>query len=526
MSAEPVWIAGGWRPSEAPAGGFRAVDPATGEAIGPVFPRSSAADVEAALAAAAEVALAIGELAPGRIAGLLDDYAARIAGDAAALAALAEAETGLPGEARFARVELPRTVDQLRQAAQAARTASFALPTIDTRAGLRSWCAALRKPVVVFGPNNFPFAFNPIAGGDFAAAIAAGNPVIGKAHPGHPMTTRALAGHLAAALVAAGLPGAMVQLLYDVPPELGLRLVGDRRLGAIAFTGSRGGGLALKAAADAAAVPIYLEMSSVNPVFILPGALATRGAAIAAELTASSTLGAGQFCTNPGLVVIADGPAARGFVDEATRRFAAAPPALLLGRAVRDHLEASLAAMTDGGARVVAGGARSDDAGCWFEPTLLVASGAAFVGNAALRGEAFGPATLVVVAAGDDELRAIAAALDGNLTASLYAAADGQDEALYGAVARLLRGRVGRLMDDKMPTGVAVSAAMAHGGPFPATAHPGFSSVGMPGAIRRFTALHAYDHVGDAHLPEVLRDRNPGGVWRCVDGAWTTADVG
>lgn len=522
---EPLWIAGAWRASDEPTGTFRAIDPATGEAIGPAFPRSSPADVERAVAAAAAAALALAELDPARIDGFLDDYAARIDGDAEALVAIAARETGLPREPRLLRVELPRTTGQLRQAAEAVRTASFAQPTIDTRAGLRACFAALRKPVLVLGPNNFPFAFNAIAGGDFAAALAAGNPVIAKAHPSHPATSQALAVHAAAALAAAELPSGAIQLIYDLPHPLGLRLAGDDRLGAIAFTGSRRGGLALKAAADAAAVPIYLEMSSINPVFILPGALDQRGAAIAEELTSSCTLGAGQFCTNPGLVVLADSPAARDFIAEATRRFAAAPPALLLSPGVRDELEASVAALTAAGARVLAGGARGPGAGCWFQPTLLSATAAQLLANPALQREAFGPVTLVVVAPDAAALPVIAGALEGNLTASLYAAADGHDEAPYRAVARVLRGRVGRLLDDKMPTGVAVSPAMVHGGPFPATAHPGFTSVGMPAAIRRFAALHAYDHVGDAHLPPVLRDRNPGAVWRSIDGQWTTEDV-
>ena len=504
---------------------FRAVDPTTGEAIGPEFPRSSPADVERAVAAAAVAAVELASVDPRQIAGFLDDYAARIAADAPALAAIAASETGLAAEARFLRVELPRTTGQLRQAAEAVRTASFVQPTIDTKAGLRACCAALGKPVLVFGPNNFPFAFNAIAGGDFAAALAAGNPVIAKTHPSHPMTSRALAVHAAAALAAAELPPATIQVIYDLPSALGLALAGDPRLGAIAFTGSRRGGLALKAAADAAAIPIYLEMSSINPVFILPGALDERGEAIAEELTVSCTLGGGQFCTNPGLVVVSDGPRAHSFIAETGRRFAAAPRAQLLSRDVRDHLEDSLRALTQAGAQVVAGGGRGLGAGYGFHPTLLVTPGEVFIANPALQREAFGPATLVVVASDAAELTAIARALEGNLTASLYSAGDGRDEPLYRALARALRPRVGRMLDDKMPTGVAVSPAMVHGGPFPATSHPGFTAVGMPGSIRRFTALHAYDQVTDAHLPPVLRDKNPAAIWRSIDGRWTTDDV-
>jgi 2,5-dioxopentanoate dehydrogenase len=523
--SEPIWVAGQWRAAEAPSATFRAVDPATGEAFGPEFPRSTKADIEAVVAAAAEAALDVAELEPARLAALFDDYAARIAGDADALATTAERETGLPREARFLKVELPRTIGQLQQAAEAVRSQSFTQPVIDTTTGLRACFSALRKPVLIFGPNNFPFAFNAVAGGDFAAALAAGNPVIAKVHPSHPMTSRALAGHISAALTAAKFPAATVQLLYDLPTQEGLRLAGDRRLGAIAFTGSRAGGLTLKVAADAAAVPIFLELSSINPVFFLPAALAARAPALAAELTTSCTLGAGQFCTNPGLAVVTGDDAGRRFVDEVTRLFSAAPTALMLSHGARASFETSLSVLVNAGARVVAGGGRGDGAGCFVQPTLLVVSGDAFIANPALSTEAFGPATLVVVASSQAQLQGIAAALEGNLTASLYSAADGSDDALALTLARTLRGKVGRLLNDKMPTGVAVSAAMAHGGPFPATANPSFTSVGLPAAIRRFTALQAYDNVRDARLPAVLRDHNPGRVWRCLDGAWTTGDV-
>lgn len=525
-TGEKVLIAGAWRDSDSPAGRFRAVDPTTGEEVGPAFPRSSSADIDACLAAGAAAAVELADVDPARIAAFLADYAGRIDADAPRLVALAARETGLPVEPRLLRVEIPRTTAQLRQAGEAARTWSFACPVLDTKAGLRSCFGPLAKPVLVLGPGNFPFAFNAASGGDFAAAVAARNPVVAKAHPGHPATTQALAEHAAAAVAAAALPAATVQLVYDVPPAVGLRMCADARVGAVAFTGSRLGGLALKAAADAAAIPIYLEMSSLNPVFVLPGAVDERGDAIAEELVASCTLGAGQFCTNPGFVALVDGGAAQRFVAETTRRFGAAPPAVLLGRGVRDGLEASLAELVGAGARVVAGGRRDDGPGFRFPPTLLVTSATTFLARpGALQREAFGPASLLVLAADADELRRVAVALEGNLTASIYGASDGRDEDLHRAVARVLRARAGRLLDDKMPTGVAVSPAMAHGGPYPATAHPGVTSVGIPAAIRRFVALHGYDHVRDAHLPPVLRDRNPGGVWRCIDGRWTTEDV-
>lgn len=526
MSArEPVWIEGRWQASRDAAGEFRAFDPGRGVEVGPAFAVSGAADVEAALACAAAVADELAACAPGRIADFLDAYAAGIERDAGELVALAHLETGLAREPRLAQVELPRTTGQLRQAARAVRERSWTQPVIDTAAGLRSHLAPLHKPVLVFGPNNFPFAFNAVAGSDFASAIAARNPVIAKAHPSHPATSQRLARIAQAALLDAGLPAASVQLLYHLDAGLGLALAGDARLGALAFTGSRRAGLALKAAADAAGVPAYLELSSINPVFLLEGALRERGAALAQEFFVSCTMGAGQFCTNPGVVVVPRGEHGDAFVAAAADWFAQAPAGVLFSQGVRDHYLDALAQWRAAGASLLGGGAVAAGEGYRVQPSLWTIDAAAFLADKRLHGEAFGPASLIVRAGGDGaDAQSIARGLEGNLTAAIYAA-DGDAETQRALAARL-RPRVGRLIGNRMPTGVAVSAAMHHGGPYPSTGHPGFTSVGLPAAIRRFAALHCYDQIDQGLLPEELRDRNPERIARCVDGQWSTHDLG
>lgn len=518
---EQVLIAGEWRNPTDATGSFRAVNPATGDAIGPAFPRSGEDDIELAIVSAAQAADALAATAPERIAAFLDAYADAIDAAKDALVATAHAETGLPVSPRLADVELPRASGQLRQAAQAVRDHAWTQPVIDTKAGLRAHFAPLYKPVLVFGPNNFPFAFNAVAGSDFASAIAARNPVIAKAHPSHPATSKLLATLAFDAAVAHGLPAATVQLFYDVEPALGLRLAGDRRIGAIGFTGSRAAGLALKAAADAAGIPIYAEMSSVNPVFLLPGALRERGEALARELFASCTMGSGQFCTNPGIVLVPAGAAGDAFVARAASMFDAAAPLVLFSQSVQRHLADAVQALRDAGARVAAE-AQGDGPGARYAPTLLEVDGAAFLANAeALQQEAFGPVSLLVRYRDQDEAVALARAFDGNLTGSLHSAADGSDDVAWRRIAAALRPRVGRLIDDKWPTGVAVSPAMQHGGPYPSTSHAGFTSVGMPGAIHRFAQWQSYDNVRDDRLPAELRDANPVGLQRRVDGVWS-----
>ena len=513
----PVLIRGRWCKA-ASVGRFQARDPTTGKAFGEAFPVSGSDDIEAALRAAAEAAPALAAAAPESIAAFLDAYAAGIEANADALVAVASRETALPARTRLAGVELPRAVAQLRKAAAAVRARSWTLPVIDTDAGLRSSLGPLGQPVLVFGPNNFPLAFHALAGSDFASAIAARNPVIAKGHPSHPGTGLALARIAHEALAAAGLPPTSVQLLHHFESELGLALCGDARLGAIGFTGSRAAGLALKAAADRAGVPFFGELSAINPVLMLPGALAGRADELAREYAGSCLLGSGQFCTNPGLLIVPTGADGDAFVAAAAAHFAAAPPAVVFSESVLTGLEQGVETLRGADARLVAGSARRAEPGFRFVPSLFQADATAFLdAPRALQTEAFGPVGLIVRSPDPETTLAMLERLEGSLTGCVYHTESDAEWAQRFAAA--LRPRVGRLIANRMPTGVAVSAAMNHGGPFPSTTARGFTSVGMPGAIRRFAALQCWDHAPGAWLPDELTDANPHGVWRTVDGA-------
>lgn len=525
VQLQDVWIAGRWRKADA-GGSFPSENPATQEPLGATYPISAWSDVDAALTAASQAAEALVETPPAVIADFLHRYAAAIERDAEPLVAMAHAESALPVKPRLAEVELPRTTSQLREAARAALEGSWLLPTIDTKLGIRS-CHVPLGPVWVFGPNNFPFAFNSIAGGDFAAAIATGNPVIAKANTSHPGTTRLLALAADEAANAAGLPVGSVQLIYRTSHADGARAVADARTAATGYTGSRAAGLALKAAADAAGKPIYLELSSINPVVILPGALRTRGDELAAEFTTSCLMGAGQFCTNPGLVLLIASPESDRFQRAVAEKFRDAPVGTLLSRGVLQSLAAGVQKLVGGGAKLLAGGTEGGGKGYSFANTLLAITGRQFLASSELfQTEAFGNASLLVLAADEAEAAEVLDALEGNLTGCIYSDRDGSDDSAYRVLAPRLRRKVGRLLNDKMPTGVAVSPAMNHGGPYPATGHPGFTAVGIPAALRRFTALACYDNVRPGRLPAALQDRNPtGSMWRLIDGAWTQADV-
>ncbi len=524
MATHKILIAGKWRDAQS-SGTFQAENPKTKTALPGDYPISSWADCDVALDAAQAAFEELRSVSPAQTADFLDAYANRIEARTQEICELASLETALPFAPRLAPGELPRTTGQLRQAAKAARSADWTMPVIDSKADIRSYYAPI-GPVAVFGPNNFPLAFGSVSGGDFAAAIAAGNPVIAKAHPLHPGTTRMLAEEAQLAADETGMPKGTVQLIYNMSYADGEKLAQDPRLAAIAFTGSRRGGLKLKEAADRVGKPVYLELGSVNPIVVLPGALTERGDEIAADLTGSCLMGTGQFCTNPGLIIVEKSDSSSKFVESVSNRFVDAPNGTLFSKGGLDGLTSSIDLLVRAGAEKLAGAAASSGEGYSYENTVLKVSGERFLANAVmLQTEAFGNATLIVEVDSPEQVVKVIQELEGNLTGCIYSATDGSDDATYDAIAPHLRQRVGRLLNDKMPTGVAVSPAMNHGGPFPATAHSGFTAVGIPGSLLRFSMLQCYDNVRAHRLPDELRDENPLNMWRLVDGEWTKGSL-
>jgi len=520
-AVEPVLIDGRWRPADA-TGLFHAVDPSTGLERPQCWPVSGWSDVEAALAAAVAAAAILQTLPAARLARFLERYADRLAARGDDLVAVAHAESGLEIRPRLLEVELPRTLDQLRQAAAAAREGTWRMAMIDTRRNIRSAAFGL-GPVVVFPPANFPLAYGAVSGGDFASAIAAGNPVIAKAHPGNPGVSLVAAGEALAAAHEAGLPAATVQLLHGVSPADGERLVADPRVGGTGFTGGQEAGRRLFSAAAAAGRVIWVEMGSINPAVLLPAALAERGAAIADELTASVTGSAGQFCTKPGLVFLVDDVAAAAFVQGLAERFAAIGSQVLLGPVGRDRLVAAIGRLAAAGARIVVGAADAAPAAgpCTHHPTLLEVSAADLIDRPqSLLVEAFGNATLLVRCADIDAVVDAVGCVEGALAASIYCGAG--DDAAFQRVAGVLVPRAGRIVENRMTTGLSVTPPMQHGGPWPSAGPPFFSAVGMPWSILRFARRVCFDGWSQERLPDCLQDAVPAGrPWRYVDAEWT-----
>ena len=435
----------------------------------------------------------------------------------------AHAETGLP----LARLtgERGRTVGQLRLFASVVRDGNFLDATIDPalpqrqpspRADLRLAKMPL-GPVAVFGASNFPLAFS-VAGGDTASALAAGAPVIVKAHSAHLGTSELVGRAVQQAVRDQGLPEGVFSLLMGAGRTLGEALVAHPAIKAVGFTGSRQGGLALVAIANSRPepIPVYAEMSSINPVFLLPAALARRAEAMGQGFADSLTMGAGQFCTNPGLVLAIEGPDLQRFVQAASEALAKKSAQTMLTSGIHAAYrsgEEKMAATP--GVQKLARGTGAGELQNAAEAALFITDAQTLLTHSDLDSEVFGPASLIVRVRDMDELLAVAEHLEGQLTATLQI--DEDDHTQARRLLPVLERKVGRILANGFPTGVEVSHAMVHGGPFPSTSNAMFTSVGAC-AIDRFLRPVCYQDLPDALLPEALQHHNPLGLWRMTDG--------
>jgi NADP-dependent aldehyde dehydrogenase len=506
---------------------FNAYNPVLGKALEPPFEEADDTLIQAALDAALQAFAPLRRSAPELRAVFLETIASEIINLGDALLERAHEETGLPMERLSG--ERGRTVGQLKLFADLLRAGSWCDARIDTalpdrvplpRPDLRRVLVPI-GPVVVFGASNFPLAFS-VAGGDTASALAAGCPVIVKGHPAHPGTGELVAGAVASAARLCGLPGGVFSLLQGREHSLGAALTRHPAIRAVGFTGSHRAGRALM---DAAAsrpdpIPVFAEMSSLNPVFLLPGALEERGAQIAEGLKNSLTMGVGQFCTKPGLTFEIKGDATERFKEALCAAIRASAPGTMLHPGIRDAYVESLEALqkTTGVSLLAQSDKEPEIARTQARPTLLFASAKTFLASPGLQTEIFGPAGFLVEADTAAELRTLAHHLDGQLTATIHAAdADGSHAA---TLLEVLERKAGRVLLNGYPTGVEVSAAMQHGGPYPATSDSRFTSVGTA-AILRWVRPVCYQNFPDTALPPELQNTNPLNLMRLINGTLT-----
>jgi 2,5-dioxopentanoate dehydrogenase len=505
---------------------FKGMNPITGEALDPEFISASTEDVERAASAAEQAFSAYSQL-PGTKKGmLLREIAKGLEVIRDTLVERANLETALP--VPRLQGEVARTANQLRLFAEVVEEGSWIMARIDRalpsrtpspRPDLRSMLRPL-GPVAIFGASNFPLAFS-VAGGDTASALAAGNPVIVKAHPAHPGTSELVGQVIASCVRAAGLPTGIFSLLFDKGTSVGTALVKHPRIKAVGFTGSLAAGRALMdiAAARPNPIPCFAEMSSTNPVILLPNALRERREQIAKELYGSITLGAGQFCTKPGVIFLPHSEA-DGMIDQLQQFVQQSAPFTMLTQGIAAQFYRTVAERKKSANVQCHPKSDETDAGNPFtsHATLLTTDAASLEAQPTLSEEIFGPSALLVSCSNREELLRAAEALQGHLTATIHGTEEDFDQ--NRDLVAILERKVGRLIFNGYPTGVEVSHAMVHGGPYPATSDGRSTSVGSQ-AIFRFARPVCYQNFPDSALPDELRDSNPLGIFRMVDGNMT-----
>ena len=513
----------GFREGSGSGAPLYASNPTTGKHLEPGFIPATNEEMDLAVRLASDAFAAYSRTTGRERGAFLRSIAAKIESISAEIVARAGQETALP-QARL-QGETARTCAQLRLFAEVAEEGSWVVARIDradparkpaSKPDIRSLLRPL-GPVVVFGASNFPLAFS-VAGGDTASALASGNTVIVKAHAAHPGTGELVGRMVQESVRECGLPEGVFSLLFGSGAEIGTSLMKHPLVKAGGFTGSRTAGRILMdvAASRPEPIPFYAEMSSTNPVFILPGALRERGDAIAAGLHTSFTMGAGQFCTKPGMIFLPAGKDADSFQEKLERLVAASTPFHLLTKTIHSAYDSALAERkTDTAVTLVAEASPpADAAGFAANSALFETDATAFLGSD-LAAEIFGPTTLLVRHSVRDQLLDIARSLEGQLTATIHGTE--QDLHDFADLVAILETKAGRLIFNGFPTGVEVCHAMVHGGPYPSTSDGRSTSVGTR-AIFRFTRPVCYQGFPDEALPAELKDSNPLRILRMVDG--------
>ena len=509
--------------------GFAAVNPATGDVLEPRFSEASSEEIDSAVQAAADAFDQYRMLPIEQRATFLEDIGHELTACAPELIARTHAETALP-ENRL-EGELNRTVNQLKLFAGTVRRGCFVAARIDrglperqpaAKPDIRTMLVPL-GPVAVFGAGNFPLAFS-VAGGDTASALAAGCPVVFKGHPAHPGACELAGQAIVNAIRKNGIPPGVFSLLHAEGADAGAALVNHPMIRAVAFTGSLSGGRALYdlGCSRPEPIPVFAEMGSSNPVFVLPGALADRRQSLADGLVESMTLGVGQFCTSPGLIVAIRSAALERFLVSLENAVEARPSAIMLHEGIKRNFLDELSELQKIDQVSCLAGKRPVPDGCQVFPVLMQTDARNLLNNPQIAREVFGPAAMLVICESSDELFAVAESLAGQLTASVHGMED--DLHRFRKLFGVLQRKAGRLLINAFPTGVEVCPAMHHGGPYPATTDSRSTSVGTD-AMQRFLRPVTYQGFPQELLPEPLCDPNPNKIWRMVDGDMNCDDL-
>lgn len=524
-----LYFDGAWHLGQ--GGTYQAIDPSSASVLGPIMSKATKSQVEIAVAAAHRDSLSFAKMPAAQRASFLRECAAQIEVLGDELLTRISQETGYPkGRAES---ERNRTCQQLRMFATSLDAGEFVDARIDTaqpdrkpvpKPDLRFMQQAI-GPVVVFSVSNFPLAYS-IAGGDTASALAAGCPVLAKGHSSHPGTAELVARAIVNAIEICKMPKGIFSFLMGDDAEVGATLVQASAVKAVGFTGSIAGGTALMKLANARPepIPVFAEMGSINPVILLPELLKTQAATVAKGFVASLTLGTGQFCVNPGLVIGLDGDGLNEFIKAVQTELSDISAGVMLNERICTAYTSGIEHFTQvPGVEILAQGqANSVTAGFRAQAYLLGTSGKNFIAQQTIHEEIFGPVSLLVKCNSIEEIQQVIEVLGGQLTGTLQGTRDELQH--HSALVDLLSRKVGRVIINGFPTGVEVCPSMVHGGPFPASSDTRFTAVGTA-AIQRFQRPVCYQNFPDSLLPDALKNSNPLKLTRQVNGTPSVATI-
>lgn len=523
MIHHPILVNGEWREASFPVSSFRAINPVTARTLPDSFPVSSFLDLDEMLQAEENSRPAIEAVTFEQRSEFLTTLAAKLRQNSEELCQTAGAETGLPNSFLLNH-EIPQMQQQLLDAARFCLDRSWRDVTIDSRNNIRSMRAALTGPVVIFGPACNPFSLNSCGGNDFACAVAAGNSIIAKSNPVYPLTSLKLARLIHEAANATCLPGAFFQFFFHTTADLGYRLASHPMLGALAFSGSRKAGMSLKESADHSGNQAFISMTGMNPVVVLPGAVAGQKTEVARKLIDAVLLNEGQTCTRPGLVFIVENKESSGLIRSIVDEFNAGTCRPLLSDLVAHAADSQVSAFIRLGARKLTRKEFYQPNPFVYPYTVLHLDLKTWLKQAAqFQEEVFGPVMMFVTLENDSQFTEALKPLDACSNLSIFAGSSESDDNILKTVVALLRRKSARLLFDRLPAQRIASQALVAGGDFPASNHPECTFGGMPAAIARFTRMQCHDGFKQTHLPEDLRNdsTNPG-ILKLVDGKYNS----